>query len=76
MKKFKEELEAYNKALEINPTLDRAWYNKGIALYQLGRYNESIEAFNKAIEINPTKEVIVNRDFVLGIMKNRSKNAS
>jgi len=42
----------------------------------MDRFNESIEAFNKAIEINPTKEVIGSRDFVLGIMKNRSKNAS
>jgi tetratricopeptide (TPR) repeat protein len=30
-----------------------AWYNKGVALYNLGKYDEAIKAYDMAIEINP-----------------------
>ncbi len=30
-----------------------AWYNKGLALAKLGKYEEAIECFDKAIELNP-----------------------
>jgi tetratricopeptide (TPR) repeat protein len=29
------------------------WFNKGVALADLGKYDEAIRAFDKAIEINP-----------------------
>ena len=31
----------------------KAWYNKGLALDNLNKYDEAIKAFDKAIEINP-----------------------
>ena len=31
----------------------KAWYNKGIALDDLGRYEEAIKAYDKAIELKP-----------------------
>jgi tetratricopeptide (TPR) repeat protein len=40
---------------KINPNYADvdAWYNKGIALYGLGKYNEAIEYYDKSIEIDP-----------------------
>ena len=29
------------------------WYNKGIALVNLGRFEEAVKAFKRAVEINP-----------------------
>jgi len=48
-----EALEAYEKAIEINPQNTDAWFNKGNTLGELGRFEEALEAYEKAIEINP-----------------------
>lgn len=37
----------------MNPNYIDAWYRKGIALEDLGRYEEAIKAHDKAIEIDP-----------------------
>ena len=29
---------SYNKAIQLNPNYDKAWYNKGVFLNDLGRY--------------------------------------
>jgi tetratricopeptide (TPR) repeat protein len=50
---FEEAINAYDKAIEIDPKYVTAWKNKGNVLYSLGRYNESLEALDKAIEIVP-----------------------
>jgi tetratricopeptide (TPR) repeat protein len=42
-----------NKALEINPQDENAWYNKGLSLVELKKPGEAIKAYYKAIEINP-----------------------
>ena len=43
----------YDKAIEINPDLDQAWNNRGVALANLGRSEAAIADYDKAIEINP-----------------------
>jgi len=53
LEKQEEAIEAYNKAIEINPKYADAWYNKGVTLVQLERQEEAIKAFDKAIEIYP-----------------------
>ncbi len=50
---YEEAIASYNKALEINPDKDEAWYNRGIALNNLGRSEEVIASYDKALEINP-----------------------
>lgn len=50
---FEEAIDAYDRAIEIDPKYVTAWKNKGNVLYSLGRYNESLEALDKAIEIVP-----------------------
>ena len=51
--KYDEAIQAYNKAIEIDPQYAHAWDNKGAALGAQGKYNEAIQAYDKAIEINP-----------------------
>lgn len=51
--KYQEAVEYYDKALEINPTVDEIYYRKGTALDNLGQYEKAIACYNKAIEINP-----------------------
>ena len=50
--KLEEAIQAYDKAIEINPQDAEAWNNKGTALGMQGRYEEALVAFGKAIEIN------------------------
>jgi len=43
----------YNKAIEINPNYELAFYNRGFAWIAKQDYNRAIADFNKVIEINP-----------------------
>ena len=51
-----EALASYDKALEINPENDKAYFNRGIVLDDLGRKEEALASYDKALEINPDKE--------------------
>src|ERR1035437_2239344 len=53
LNKSDEAINAYEKAIEINPQDSDAWTGKGLALDNLNKYDEAIKAFDKAIEINP-----------------------
>jgi tetratricopeptide (TPR) repeat protein len=44
---------SYDKALEIKPDYHVAWYNRGIALHNLGRLEEAIASYNKSLEFKP-----------------------
>ena len=46
-------MEAFDKAIEINPQDSDAWYNKGLALTKLNKYDEAMKTYDKAIEIHP-----------------------
>ena len=46
-------IEAYKKALVINPDYAEAHYNMGNAFFEHGKLNESIEAYYKAVTIKP-----------------------
>jgi len=46
-------IEYYDKALTIDPKYADAWYNKGVALSDLKRYDEEIECYDKTLTINP-----------------------
>ncbi|MBU4222242.1 MAG: tetratricopeptide repeat protein [Candidatus Marinimicrobia bacterium] len=57
-KNLTEKIEDCSKALEIeiNPKDDAAWYNWGIFLDRLKRYEEAIKSYDKSLEINPRHE--------------------
>jgi tetratricopeptide (TPR) repeat protein len=45
-------IEYYEKAIDLNPHYTEAWYNKGSALDELGRYEEALAAYDHAVDIN------------------------
>ena len=50
---FAAAIDAYNKALSINPNYTDAYYNLGNVLQDQGKLNQAIEAFNEALSIKP-----------------------
>ena len=46
-------LDYYDQAIKIDPNYVNAWYNKGNALGNLGKYNEAIECYDRSIKIDP-----------------------
>lgn len=51
--KYGEALQAFDRAIELEPQWPQIWFNKGNALYSQGKYNEAIKAYDKVIELNP-----------------------
>lgn len=51
--KYKKAINAYNKAIELNPGYIEVWMDKGHALLAEKRLIEAIDAFDKAIKIDP-----------------------
>ena len=50
---YKEGIEDYNQAIELNPQYAEAYNNRGNAKKRLGEYKEAIKDYNQAIELNP-----------------------
>jgi len=50
--KFNESIQAYDKAIQLNPLNEEAWNGKGMDLGTLGRYDEALRAFERATQIN------------------------
>jgi tetratricopeptide (TPR) repeat protein len=44
---------SFDKALEIEPDDAEAWYNRALALYNLGRIEEAATSFDKAVKLKP-----------------------
>ena len=58
---------SFDKALELKPDLHEAWYNRGNALYNLGRLEAARSSYDKALEIKPDlHEAWNNRGIALG----------
>lgn len=62
---YEDAVNAYDKALELNPKYAAAWCDKGRALSRMaifpnatGKYNESLKAFDKATELDPQNSTI------------------
>ncbi len=47
-------IEAFEKAVELNPKFGKAWYYLALARYKLGQKEEAKKAAKKAIEIKPS----------------------
>ena len=44
----------------MKPDDHQAWYNRGIALGNLGRLDEAIASFDKALQLKPDEEIYIN----------------
>ncbi|MCG9893438.1 MAG: tetratricopeptide repeat protein, partial [Thermosynechococcaceae cyanobacterium MS004] len=51
--KFLESITSFDKAIEFKPDKHDAWYNRGNALFQLGRTEEAIASYDKTIKFKP-----------------------
>ena len=59
---YKQAIEDYGRAIEINPRLAEAYYNRGKTYHGLGNYKQAIEDYSRALEIKPgLAEVFINR---------------
>ncbi|HYS73318.1 MAG TPA: lamin tail domain-containing protein [Thermoplasmata archaeon] len=54
--RLQEELDHYDRLLEADPTLERAWAKRAKVLEKLGRPAEAAESLAKAGELNPARE--------------------
>ena len=50
-----EALAAYEQAIRLDPNFALAYYNKGVALRALKRYEEALSAFEQAIRLDPNE---------------------
>ncbi|MDJ0798509.1 MAG: tetratricopeptide repeat protein, partial [Calothrix sp. MO_167.B12] len=66
-KEYEATIASYDKAIAIKPDKDEAWYNRGIALDNLGKYEDAIASYDKAIAIKPDYDSAwYNRGIALG----------
>lgn len=54
-KAYKEAVDAFDKAIELNPQYAEAWFEKGNALTAIGRRKDAQDAYDEARKINPKK---------------------
>lgn len=52
---YEEAVGSYDKALELQPNYHQAWYNRGLALSNLGRHEVAVASFDKVLELQPDK---------------------
>ena len=57
LKDFNNTLLYAESTVILNPNLSVAWYNRGLALYNLEKYDEALKCYDKAIEINPKDDL-------------------
>ncbi len=50
--RYNESLQAYDRAIDLDPTDYEAWNNRGIDLGIMGRYDEAIASFEQAVGLN------------------------
>lgn len=51
--RFEEGLPLIQEIVEKNKTIDTSWFNYGVCLHQLERYDEAASAFKSAYQLNP-----------------------
>ena len=62
-KEYAEAVKQFDKAIEIDPKYDKAYYMKGYALTRLKDYPEAIAAYEKVLQIDPNDSKTI---FALG----------
>jgi tetratricopeptide (TPR) repeat protein len=66
-KRYKDAIEAYNKALDSRQDFSDAWIGRGDSLDELGQYKEAVESYNRALELKSDDYIAwYNRGISLG----------
>ena len=50
---FREAIESFERAIELEPSNAAAWYNKGVSLFKVGQVDEAIASYEVAIGLDP-----------------------
>ena len=53
LKRYKEALAIYEKAIQLKPEYAEAWNGEGKTFLELKRYKEALDAYEKAIQLQP-----------------------
>lgn len=56
--RYNEAIQAYDKAIDLDPQYASAWNNKGIMLYNLGKYSEATRAYEETIKLNSSNAAV------------------
>jgi tetratricopeptide (TPR) repeat protein len=51
--KYRDTVNAFGQATDIDPEFTNAWFNKSLALVNLGKDIDALRALDKAIKLNP-----------------------
>ncbi len=74
--RFKKAVEAYSKAISLNPEYADAYYNRGNVYADLKQYDRAIADFGKAISIDPEfAAAYINRGYVYMVGLHKTKEA-
>ena len=64
--KYREAVNAFGQATDIDPQFTNAWFNKILALVHLGKETEALRALDKVIKLNPRdKEALSQRALIV-----------
>jgi tetratricopeptide (TPR) repeat protein len=72
-KRYSEALEALDEFLKIEPNSYRIYFNQGLCLYHLQRYEEAIEKYELALEQKETADAFNNLGLVYDKMGNKEE---
>jgi len=61
--RWEEALPLIEEILSLDESIETSWFNYGVCLEALGRYDNAVDAFKKAYEINPYDKGIQYRIF-------------
>ncbi len=68
--RYEEAINAYDKALQLQPSLAEVWNNRGVVLTKLQRYHEAIASYEQAIQLRSDySDAWNNRGVALGKLK-------
>jgi glucose repression mediator protein len=60
-KQFRDALDAYSRAIRLNPYLSEVWYNLGTLYESCGQISDSLDAYSRAAELDPGHKHIQQR---------------
>ena len=58
--RYREAIDAYERAIALKPKFATPWINKGVALTRLRRYDEALVAYRRALRLNPAEPLVWN----------------
>jgi len=57
--KYAEAVSLFDRAIESDPTMAFAWYDRGVCLRELGKDEDALKNFDKAVELMPAEEELL-----------------